>query len=82
MYHLIYSEKAARFLRNLDKEPQKQIIYALERIRIRPEHYLIKLIDKPGYKLRIGHYRLLIDLNQQQLQILVIEIGHRKNIYK
>ncbi len=82
MYTLIFSEDALRFLEKLDKEPKKQIISALERIRIRPDHYLIKLIGEPGYKIRVGHYRLMIDLNKEQLQILVIEIGHRKNIYK
>lgn len=82
MYTISFSGKALQFLEKMDKEPQKQIIRGLEKIRIRPEDFLIKLVGEEGYKLKIGHYRLLIDLNKQQLQILVIEIGHKKNIYK
>ena len=82
MYTVLFSEKALKFLEKMDKEPQKQIIKGLEKIRLRPEDFLIKLIGDSGYKLRIGDHRLIIDLNKEQLQILVIELGHRKNIYK
>ena len=33
------------------------------------------------FRLRCGDYRIIADLKKQQLQILVIKIGHRKNIY-
>ncbi|HFP8926540.1 TPA: type II toxin-antitoxin system RelE/ParE family toxin, partial [Enterococcus faecium] len=31
---------------------------------------------------RIGDYRLIADINDETVTILMLEIGHRKNIYK
>ena len=82
MYKIIFSDKAKREFNKLDKQIQNRILKVLERIKIRPEVHLIKLINDPGYKLRVGDYRLIVDLDKNQLQISVIKVGHRKNIYK
>lgn len=47
-----------------------------------PHHYFIKLEGRPEYKLRIGDYRVIAEINQSEIKILVLLIGHRKNIYK
>jgi len=82
MYRVIFSDKALKQIKKLEKAVQERIANALGRIRIRPEKFLIKLIDDPGYKFRVGDYRLIIDLNKDQLEILIIKVGHRKTIYK
>ncbi|MBU4502357.1 MAG: type II toxin-antitoxin system RelE/ParE family toxin [Nanoarchaeota archaeon] len=82
MYEIIFSNKARKHLKKLDKNLQKRIISTLERVRIRPESYLTKLVGDPGYKLRVGEYRLIIDVNKRILTILILKVGHRKNIYK
>ena len=55
---------------------------SLDKLRIRPEHFLVRLVGEISYKFRVGDYRLIVDLNNNQLSVLVIKIGHRKNIYK
>ena len=82
MYEIIFSRKAKKQLFKLERTIQERIIFALERIRIRPEDYLTKLIGDPGYKLRVGDYRVIMDIDKTNLLVLVIEIGHRKDIYK
>ena len=57
-------------------------VLILERIRIRPEVYVTKLVGDPAFKLRVGDYRVIIDIDQGRLLILVIKVGHRKEIYK
>lgn len=61
---------------------QERVISTLERIRLRPEAYIEKLVDIPGYKLRVGDYRVIMDIQREDLLILVIKVGHRKNIYE
>jgi len=61
---------------------QERIISALERIRIRPETYVTKLVGDPGYKLRVGDYRVIMDIDKGNLLILVIKVGYRRNIYE
>ena len=82
MYEIIFSQKAKKQLFKLEKNIQERIITALERIRIRPEAYITKLVGDPGFKLRIGNYRVIMDINNNNLLILVIKVDHRKDIYK
>ena len=82
MYELIYSPNTVKSLEKLEKNVQKRIVSALERLRIRPEACGIKrLVGMPGYRFRVGDYRVIFDIDRNALQILVLKIGHRKNIY-
>jgi mRNA interferase RelE/StbE len=77
----MFSLKAKKQLMKLERNIQEKIISSLERIRIRPETFITKLVGDPGYKLRIGDYRVIMDIDKNNLIILVIKVGHRKNIY-
>jgi mRNA interferase RelE/StbE len=81
-YEIVFTEKALKQLRKLDRITQERIVSSLERIRIRPEKHLKKLVGDPGYRLRVGDHRIIIDLDNNILTILVLKIGHRKKIYK
>jgi mRNA interferase RelE/StbE len=82
MYEIVFSDSAVKQLRKLDKEVQQRIIAALERIRIKPESYVKKLVGEQGFRLRVGDYRVIMDIDQGNLLILVIKVSHRKDIYK
>ncbi len=79
-YDVILSDKALRQLKKMEKNVQERIIAVLERIRIRPEQYVTKLVGDPGYKMRVGDYRIIMDIDNKKLQILVLKVGHRKNV--
>ena len=81
MYEIIFSDSAEKQLKKLERVLQERIISSLDRIRIRPEAFLTRLVGKECYKFRVGDYRIIIDLDQDRLIILVIEIGHRKKVY-
>lgn len=81
MYDVIFSDSSKKQLEKLDKEMQKRIIAVLERIRITPERYVKKLVGFDAFRLRVGDYRIILDIEKQKLLILVIKIGHRRNIY-
>ena len=75
LYEVIFSQKAKKQLFKLEKVIQERIISALERIRIRPEAYITKLVGDPGYKLRVGDYRVIVDIDKGNLLVLVIKIN-------
>lgn len=82
MYELIYSPSALKQLEKLEHNIKERIIVALERLRIRPESCDIKkLVGMQGYRFRVGDYRIIFDMENNKLIILVLKIGHRKNIY-
>ena len=81
-YEIVFTDTSRKQFKKLEKNVQERIIKTLERIRIRPEVHVKKLIGDPGYRLRVGEYRVIIDIYKDKLIILVIKVGHRKNIYK
>jgi mRNA interferase RelE/StbE len=81
-YQIFFTDKASKQLKKFEKNDQERIIKSLERIRIRPETRVTKLVGDPGYKLRVGNYRVILDIEKEKLIILVLMIGHRKNIYE
>ncbi len=81
-YGIIFSDSALKQLKKLEKNVQKRIISTLERIKIRPQAHVTKLVGDPGYRLRVGDYRVILDIDEGNLIILVIKIAHRKKIYK
>ncbi|MEA3488447.1 MAG: type II toxin-antitoxin system RelE/ParE family toxin [Euryarchaeota archaeon] len=80
-YEIIFSDKALEQLKKMERNVQERIIAALERVRIRPEAYVTKLVGDPGYRLRVGDYRVIMDIENKELHILVLKVGHRKKIY-
>ncbi len=80
-FELRYTEPALKDLKKLEYIIKDRIIAALERIRIRPQDYVTKLVGDPRYKLRVGDYRILIEINNDQQILLVHRIRHRKNVY-
>ena len=81
MYSLVYSATALKHLKKLDKEIQIRIISTLERIRVRPYPHVKKLVESPYFRLRVGDYRVILDIKENKLLIFIIEVGHRKKIY-
>ena len=81
-YDLLFSDLAMKQLLKLEKETRERIIAPLERIRIRAEVYVRKLVGDEGYRLRVGNYRIIVDLDKEKFIILVLRMGHRRNVYE
>ncbi|HJH28511.1 MAG TPA: type II toxin-antitoxin system RelE/ParE family toxin [Methanosarcinaceae archaeon] len=81
-YEIVFSDAALKQLKKLEKNTQERIIYTLERIRIRPQSHVKKLVCDSVYRLRVGDYRIILDIDEGILVVLVIKVGHRKKIYK
>ena len=80
-YELIYSQEAVKQLKKLSTDIQRRILSTLERCRVRPYPHIRKLVGSPYFRLRIGDYRVILDVQENKLVIFVIELGHRRNIY-
>jgi mRNA interferase RelE/StbE len=82
MYEIVLSTKAREQLKKLSQEVKDRIGIVFERIKIRPHHFVKKLSGNPYFSLRVGKYRIILDIQNNKLIIYVIELGLRKNIYK
>jgi len=82
MYDIDFSKHAEKQFYKLEKNMQERIATVLQRCRLRPHSHAKKMLGSPYFGLRVGVYRVIIDIQKNQLRILVIMMGHRKDIYK
>ncbi|MBC8501268.1 MAG: type II toxin-antitoxin system RelE/ParE family toxin [DPANN group archaeon] len=59
-----------------------RIFKKLQETKKDPHHYFERLTRKFLYKLRVGKYRIIADIKDKEIVILILYIGHRRNIYK
>ncbi|PIN73629.1 hypothetical protein COV20_05390 [Candidatus Woesearchaeota archaeon CG10_big_fil_rev_8_21_14_0_10_45_16] len=81
-YEILWDDKVRDFLRKIHKDESRRIIKKVNSIVDDPRHYLETLVDIRSYKLRIGDFLALIDIDDLKKSISVVLIGHRKEIYK
>ena len=77
------TQSAAKALNRLPKEVRKRILDALVELERQPRPPGVKkLVNRPAWRIRIGDYRVLYEIKEDRLIILVVEIGHRREIYR
>jgi mRNA interferase RelE/StbE len=76
-----FTKTAEKQFDKLDRFLQVRIIRVLERIKIRPFHFVKRKEGTPYFIMRVGEHRIVLDLKTDISLIYVLEIGHRKNIY-
>ena len=81
MYEILFHKNAQRQLEKLSKDIQIRVISVLDRIKITPYAHVKKLVNTPYFRLRVGDYRVILDIQTDKLIIFVVELGHRRNIY-
>ena len=82
MYIVKFDPEALEFLEKSEKEIRVRIYNKIMDTKENPSHYWERLTARKDFKLRIGDYRAVADINQNFKFIEVTLIGHRKNVYK
>lgn len=82
MYQLVIDRYAQKQLGKIPAPHFNRIIKAIHELEgnPRPAGYK-KLSGRPGYRIRIGDYRVIYNIEDKILTVFVIDIGHRKDIY-
>ncbi len=82
IYDLVYTYRAEKDIKKLDPSVKRQIKNAILKLQDNPLEYSEKLTDpKIGtYRFRTGDYRVIFDIEGRD--IVILKVGHRKEIYK
>lgn len=81
-FEIILTEKAKKCFKELDKHIASRIADKLAELAKKETVSLEKLEGKNFYKFRVGDYRVLIEKFPATKKLIVLKVGHRKNIYK
>lgn len=84
-YRIRIASKAQKDFKKLDPHIRKiisQVILKLETNRTPQQFKPLMGKDIAQFRLRIGDYRVLYDVYDEDKTVLILRIGHRKNIYR
>ena len=85
-YKVLFTDKAQKELKKLDKHTALLIIGWIEKNLVNCENPRIHGKGLVGnrngeWRYRIGDYRLICQIQDEEITILVLEVGHRRQIY-
>ncbi len=82
MYNVIFDEESIDFLNTLPKEIKERIFKKIISSKENPLHFFERLAGRSEYKLRIGDYRVIANIDQAHKKVHITFVGHRKNVYE
>ena len=80
-FEIIWSDIAIRQLKKLDRTIARRVFDKVGELAEKPYRLVQKLVNSPYFRLRVGDYRVILDIQGDVLRILVLKVGHRESIY-
>ncbi|MCF7800128.1 type II toxin-antitoxin system RelE/ParE family toxin [Candidatus Babeliales bacterium] len=83
-YKLSFAKNAQKFLYKLDEGIAYKIKQKLRQLISGEANLNIKQMagTNKTYRLKCGDYRIIYKINEEEIYVLVVKIGHRKDVYK
>ena len=91
VYKIVITESATKELKRIPAKMQDRIFEKVEGLVKEPKpkgHKKLKNFDMPGsnheeyYRIRVGDYRVIYAIEDEEITIFVMKVAHRKNVYE
>lgn len=82
-FKLIFKQSVAKDFKPIPKRDVARILDAVRGLQEEPRPpQSIKLSAQERYRLRVGRYRVLYEIQDKQLVVVVVKVAHRKQAYR
>lgn len=82
-YSIRIRRKAQKSLARISQPFQAKLIEAILKLAETPyPHGCKKLSGREAWRIRVGDYRIIYEVHDIQLDIIIVEVGHRSLIYR
>ncbi len=81
-FEILFDDDAIDFLNKLEKPLKERIYTKIITASQDPFRFFIRLTGRSDYKLRVGDYRVIAEIDGSTKRIEITLIGHRKNVYE
>jgi len=87
-YAVSITSSAAKDIRRLDRKTQSQVAEAIDALASDPRPSGVRKIagtarnEPPLYRIRVGDYRVIYQVADRTLTILVVRVRHRRDAYR
>lgn len=85
MFKVVFTKQAAKTLRRLPQNQAQLIRNKVEELAkdpYQPRNTVTKLQNRDGFRLRIEDWRVIYEVQDRQLVIIVLKIGARGGVYR
>jgi mRNA interferase RelE/StbE len=83
LYRIEVRPAAARALRKVDPQVRPRIQGAIALLAQEPRPPSARALrGRPGYRLRVGDYRIIYTVVDEVLLVVVVALGHRRDVYE
>jgi mRNA interferase RelE/StbE len=83
MYSVEFLPSAAKALAKLDRAVQRRVAQRIDRLALDPRVDAARLRGADDvWRVRVGDHRVLYRIENDRLLVLVIRIGHRRDVYR
>ena len=84
MYQIEYTRDAFKALRTMPRNVATTITGKIEQLAANPFEAanVTKLVGREGYRLRVGDWRVIYQINDQRLIVHVLAVAPRGGVYK
>jgi len=80
-FKVLLHPKTARFLEGLDPPLRSRIKQSLKELEDSPESKGRRLKGSPFWRLRVGDYRAIYEIDVARKRVIVLFVGHRRDVY-
>ena len=82
-YRVLFKKSVAKDLRSIPSKEIKRILQRIDSIAENPRaEGCIKLSGQECYRVRQGVYRIVYEIQNEELVILVVKVAHRSHVYR
>jgi mRNA interferase RelE/StbE len=83
-YRIVLKKSAAKSLKKIPKADQKRIADKIDSLAEGPPNPDTTKMkgNNPFHRVRVGDYRIIYEIQNEVLIILIVKIGHRRDIYR
>ena len=82
-FDLVFKESVSKDLKELPQQDVQRILERIDALRDEPRPQgSVKLSGKEYYRVRQGNYRIIYEIQDAQLVVIVIKVGHRREVYR
>jgi mRNA interferase RelE/StbE len=82
-YDITIKKHVAKALANLPSEDYQRVRDTIRELAANPRPQgCLKLTGRNGWRIRIGVYRVIYTINDSDKNVIVLDLGHRRNIYR
>ena len=83
-YEIRFKKSSRKELESLDNETQRRVVSAIESLALNPIPQGASKLKAPVplWRIRVGSFRILYEIQNNILLVYVVKIAHRKDVYR